>query len=209
MHVFKNKDYVVVHMKKTLTSKNVVYFVVPNAKHDYFTKIGRGRAYDLRPDRYTWVEKGRKHYIRHEWDFASIKFNKVDVEAYKPVDYQVKRLDEEVIFVYGKKLYFRSSGDGVPMKLDPRTEDDYVFGSDEVQGGMDSESMRILHKPKDNLIWIIVGIGFLVMALVIVYGVMEYQKISPLVETIYSNTVVNHQVTNIAPAPTGTPTPGK
>lgn len=209
--VFWHKDFVVVHIRKTATRKHEVWHAIPNAKDNFFTKVGlfKGRSYDLAPSKANYEFKGRKHHIFNEEDFMPMKFHKIwhglksvpehDTENYNPSKKEIIPLDKEVIYVFNGRVYFKSDEQGVPLVLDPRTDDDYVVGSKRVNAGTEAIQMRIFSEKQSPWVMLILGIIAVAAIIGLLYGISEYQKLSPLVEQIYARTQIANSSMTISP----------
>jgi hypothetical protein len=195
--IFRRKDYVITHVRKTGNRKVETYYTIPNSKENFITKIpfwGKAR-YAIRPDEYNYLEKGRKHYILNEEDAMVKKFRAVEVK------------DDSIVYLYKGKMYFAADETGVPLKLDKRTDEDYVIASKRMNGAMSSKSFGILHEEMNPIFIYAIVIGFVIISAVAVYGVMQYQQLSPLVQAIYQQTIVNHEKIVIVANPSITPKP--
>jgi len=209
--VFWHKDFVVVHIRKTATRKQEVWYAIPNANDNFFTKVGlfKGRSYDLNPAKSAFEIKSRKHHIHNEEDFMPMKFHKIwfglrkkiehNTENYHPIEKDIKELDKEVIFVFNGQIYFKSDNNAVPLALDPRTDDDYIIGSKRVTSGMEAKQMRIFSEGKNPLIMVGLVVLVVVAFIIILYGISEYQKLAPLVQEIYARTVIGNGSMTISP----------
>jgi hypothetical protein len=135
--IFRSKDFVIVHLRKTGNRKAITHYIIPNAKDNFNTKVPAlfsSRRYTLRPDEFNYTTHNRKHYILNEEDAMIKKFRAIPVK------------DDEVIYVYKGKLYFSSDDEGVPLKLDKRLDEEYVIGSKRMNGAMSAKSYRIIHE---------------------------------------------------------------
>ena len=211
--VFWNKDFVVVHIRKTATRKHEVWHAIPNSRDNFFTKVGlfKGRSYDLTPAKSNFEVRRRKHYIFNEEDFMPMKFRRVwfglrkvaehDTENYKPTETEVKILDKEVIFIFNNRIYFKSDDNAIPLALDPRTDDDYIIGSKRVSSGMEAKQMRIFSEDKTSLYTMLLIGASVISLIVILYGISEYQKLAPLVQEIYARTIITNGTMTISTKP--------
>lgn len=203
--IFRRKDYVVVHLRKTGNRTPQVHFIIPNAQDNFNTKVPllfSNRRYTLRPDEFNYTEgeinknsrdPNRKHYILNEEDAMVKKFRIVPIT------------NEDIVYTHKGRIFFSSDEKAIPIKLDKRTDEDYIIASKRMNGAMSAKSYRIIHEEQKQTTFIIALVAGLIIVAVAIYGVMQYQQLAPLVQTIYQQTVIQHGQTVIIPAPTPTP----
>jgi len=172
--IFKRKSYVVCHVRKSATRKPVIYFVIPDVVNNYLTRVGGRKTYQLNPDNASYKEKGRSHFIINEEDAMPLKFREIEIR------------DDSILYRTKDHIYFKSDEKGKALKLDSRTDDDYIIGADRVDQGMYSKSLRILHGQEDKLAFYIALVALLIAIGAAIYGYYTINKIMPLVEVIYS-----------------------
>lgn len=178
--IFKRKSYVVCHVRKSATRKPVIYFVIPDVVNNYLTRVGGHKTYELNPDNSAYKENGRYHFILNEEDAMPLKFKEVEIR------------DDSILYTkrdfLGRisHIYFKADEKGKALKLDPRTDDDYIIGADRVDQGMYSKSHRILHGQENQWALYIALLALLIAIGAAIYGYYTISKIQPLVDVIYS-----------------------
>jgi hypothetical protein len=171
--LFYNKSFAVCHVRKSATRKAVIHYVVPDVANNYLTRVAGKKTYQLNPDNMAYRKKGRGHFILNEEDSMPLKFREIEL------------VDENIIYKHGDRIYFKSDDKGKALKLEPRTDDDYIIGADRVDQGMYSKSLRILHGPEDKIAFYIALVAVLIALGAAIYSVYSIGQIMPLVQTIY------------------------
>lgn len=171
--IFYNKSFAVIHVRKAATRKAVIYYVVPDVTNNYLTRIGGKKIYQLNSDNIAYRKRGRAHFIVNEEDSMPIKFKEVELQ------------DENIIYKHNDQIYFKSDDKGKALKLDPRTDDDYIIGADRVDQGMYSKSLRILHGQEDKIAFYIALAAVLIAVGTAAYSIYTINSISPMVQAIY------------------------
>lgn len=171
--VFYNKSFAVVHVRKSATRKPVIHYVVPDVANNYLTRVGGKKIYQLNPDNIAYRKKGRGHFICNEEDSMPLKFREIELK------------DENIIYKHNDQIYFKSDDKGKALKLDPRTDDDYIIGADRVDQGMYSKSLRILHGQEDKIAFYIALAAVLIAIGAAAYSVYTINQVSPMIQAIY------------------------
>lgn len=184
--IFYNKSFAVAHVRKSATRKSVIHYIVPDVANNYLTRVAGKKTYQLNPDNTAYRKKGRGHFIINEEDSMPLKFRQVELTP------------ENVIYEHAGKIYFKSDDAGIALKLEPRTDDDYIIGADRVDQGMYSKSLRILHGQEDKIAFYMALAAVLIALAAAAYAIYSIGQIMPLVESIYEK-VTPDMITIAAP----------
>ncbi len=173
------REYVVVHFRKMATKTPLIYFVIPDSKTG-FAKIEKGQ-YDLRrenalPD--IPLFKNRLHFLVDEGDSIPVRTTLTDLDQ------------ADVLYKYKGNIFFNSA---VGVKETPHTKEAFKFWAFRVDSAFKSIAYDFIFGEKRQWAFIFALFACLVALGIAVYAVLEIQHMKPLVDTIYSRTILGNE----------------